>query len=265
MNNKFKLLKSELIKMAEHGICLAFSGGVDSSLLLYLCKNLNITAVTFKTLFLTDDEINNTIKITEKYSVKHIILEVNPLDNENIINNPPDRCYHCKYALFSRLKDFCAKNNIKYIIDGTNADDLNTYRPGLKALKELDIISPFAKFNITKEEIRNFAKELELEFYNKPAVPCIATRFPYNTRLEDKKIETVKQGENILKKYGFSALRVRMHADIARIEVPKEDFDKLLKLSDSIIEKFKKIGFNYITLDLEGLRSGSMDKNLNKQ
>ncbi len=297
MNNKFEQLKNELINMSKHGICLAFSGGVDSSLLLYLCKDINITAVTFKTVFQTDEEINNTIEFAKKYSIKHVILELYPLENEQIKNNPKDRCYHCKYALFSKLKDFCSANGIKYIIDGTNSDDLNTYRPGLKALKELDIYSPFAKFGITKSEIRDCAKELGLDFFNNPSAPCIATRFPYNTELEFNKIETVKQAEKILKENGFLSCRVRCHGDIARIEIPKENFEQIIKncprkfrdkelernfgaaplkgeqlygcdeqaeccdtgLNCEIISKFKKIGFKYVTLDMEGLRSGSMD------
>ena len=158
--------------------------------------------------------------------------------------------------MFLKLKDFA---DGKSIIDGTNADDLKVYRPGVKALKELGIISPLAEFGITKDEIRTFAQSAGIKIFDKPSTPCIATRFPYGTCLEKGSINKVKEGERVLKELGFNSCRLRLHNDIARIEVPLEDFQAFLNIKDKIIEKLKKTGFKYITLDLEGLRSGSMD------
>lgn len=259
MQKKFNNLKNYISSLQKQGLCLAFSGGIDSTLLLYLCKDSNITAVTFTSEFQTKEEIELTKELCKKYSVKQKIIEFHPLENPILINNPKDRCYHCKKLFFSKLKDFANENNIQYIIDGTNYDDLGTYRPGLRALDELDIISPFAKFEITKQEIRDYAKDCAIDIYNKPSSPCIATRFPYRTHLTKEKLEIVKQGEKILKTEGFNNCRLRFHDDIARIEILQQDFEKFLGKKDIVIKALKNLGIRYITLDLEGLRSGSMD------
>lgn len=162
MNNKFEKLKNKLEKMGKQGICLAFLGGIDSVLLLYLCKNLTFTAVTFASEFHTKEEIEETIKLCSKYKVNHKIIAINVLEDEYIRNNPKDRCYHCKRKMFKLLNDFAQENNLEYIIDGTNYDDLSVFRPGLKALKELEIISPLAECEITKKEIVSIQKNWEL-------------------------------------------------------------------------------------------------------
>ena len=254
MHKKIANLKEYLLKLNEQGICLAFSGGVDSTLLLYLCKDLDIVACTFKSVFQTEEEIKLTKEICTKYNVKQEIVEYYPLENSIIQLNPKDRCYHCKKLMFKKLCAITGRN----IIDGTNFDDLSTFRPGLRALKELGIISPLAEFKISKEEIREYAKELGISVYNKPSTPCLATRFPYNTLLIEDKLKIVEEGENFLKSQGFAEVRLRLHDDIARIELPKSDFDKIVN-NEKIIPKFKELGIRYITLDLEGLRRGSMD------
>lgn len=260
-NNKFENLLNDIENMAKEGICIAFSGGVDSSLLLYLCKDFSPKAVTFNSIFHTNEEIKETEDFCQKYNINQKIIEVFPLNDEIISNNPKERCYYCKKNFFSRLKDYANQNNIKYIFDGTNFDDTKTYRPGLKALEELGIISPFAKHKITKAEIRQYAMENNLSIYNKPSIPCLATRFPYNTKLTAEKIEIVKQGEKILKAYGFNPLRLRLHDNIARIEIEKDRFNDFLNKKEELIKELKNIGITYITLDLEGIRSGSMDIN----
>ena len=254
MDKKFLELINYLNKLQKNGLCLAFSGGVDSTLLLYLCKDLDIVACTFKSVFQTEEEIRLTKDICKKYNVKQEVIEYYPLENSIIKSNPKDRCYHCKKLMFEKLRTLTKRN----IIDGTNFDDLNTFRPGLRALKELGIISPLAEFKITKEEIRAYAKELGISVYNKPSTPCLATRFPYNTNLCEDKLNIVEEGETFLKSQGFSDVRLRLHDDIARIELPKSDFDKIIN-NEKIIPKFKELGIRYITLDLEGLRRGSMD------
>lgn len=259
MLNKFEALKTYLKNLNEQGICLAFSGGIDSTLLLYLCKDLNVIAVSFKSVFQTDEEIELSSQLCREYGVKHIVEEFFPLDNEILRNNPKDRCYHCKKLIFSKLCDFSRSNNLKNVIDGTNADDLGTYRPGLKAVEELGVISPFAKFGITKSEIRDYAKQCGIAIYNKPSAPCLATRFPYETELTKEKLKIVEQGERFLKDLGFNSCRLRLHGNIARMELPVEKFSDFLRLREKVVKCLKTSGITYITLDLEGIRSGSMD------
>lgn len=257
MKNKFIELKKYLSNLNEQGICLAFSGGIDSTVLLFLCKDLNTTAVTFKSVFQSEDEINETKTLCDLYKVPQKIIEYYPLENSIIKTNPKDRCYHCKKLFFSQLKDFAGE---KFVIDGTNADDLKSYRPGIKALKELGIKSPLAEFKITKEEIREFAKISGIKIYDKPSTPCFATRFPYNTELNEKLLNTAKTGEKMLKDHGFNICRFRIHGDLARIEIPLNDFEKFLIHKTDIIQSLKQeTNLKYFMLDLEGLRSGSMD------
>ena len=256
MQNKFEDVKLYLENLKKQGLCLAFSGGIDSALLLYLCQDLNITAVTFMAFFKTEEEIDFTKSFCKKYGVPHEIIEFAPLEDAVLKNNPKDRCYLCKKLMFTKLRDFAAG---KVIIDGTNFDDLNVYRPGLKALKELGVLSPFAEFKITKKEIRDYAKNCGIEIFDKPSTPCLATRFPYGTELFEDKIELAAKGERVLKSAGFENCRLRLHNDIARIEIPPEKFIEFLTGKDAITETLKSYGIRYVTLDIEGLRSGSMD------
>lgn len=259
MHNKFDKLSEYLSELEKQGLCLAFSGGIDSTLLLYLCRKINILAVTFKSDFQTEEEINLTKKLCKKYNVEQTIIDIDVLSNPIISKNPKDRCYHCKRMFFEKILQNAKLNNKKYVIDGTNFDDLSVYRPGRKALYELNIISPFADFKITKQEIRNFAKECGIEIFDKPSAPCLATRFPYNTTLNKEKLLIVQKGEKILKDFGFQCCRLRIHNDIARIEILDEKFGEFLHQKNKIKDALKTCGFSYITLDIEGFRSGSMD------
>ena len=261
MQNKFKKLKEYLKKQGKQGICLAFSGGIDSMVLLYLCKEADtrVVAVTFRSEFQSDAEIELTKKLCEKYNVRQIIAEYDILSNPVIVNNPKDRCYHCKKVIFSKMLKIADEYNLRYVLDGTNFDDIHEYRPGLRALNELNVMSPFVKYEITKAEIRVYAKEKNIEIFDKPSTPCLATRFPYNTKLYKEKLMQVESAEKFLKNNGFLNCRVRVHNDIARIEISKEKFIDFINLNDDIIKALKPLGFSYITLDIEGLRSGSMD------
>lgn len=262
MNSKFDELKKYLNHLKEQGLCLAFSGGIDSTLLLYLCREMGILAITFNSNFQTAEEIELSKNLCQKYGVRQIIIEKDVFENPIILDNPKDRCYHCKKFLFENAVKIAKDNGFGYIADGTNFDDLNVYRPGRKALKELGIISPFAMFEITKQEIRDYAKNCGIEIYSKPSSPCLATRFPYGTKLTKEKLAIVEKGEDFLKKEGFDCCRLRLHDNIARIEVLPEKFAELLNKKDLIIAELKNLGISYITLDLEGFRSGSMDLNL---
>ena len=259
MKNKFENLKIYLSKLGKHGICLAFSGGIDSTLLLYLCKDFNPAAVTFSSVFQTEEELELSENLCKKYGVSHNVINFFPLEDKILVNNPKDRCYHCKKLFFGKLKAFAKENNLKIIIDGTNADDIHTYRPGLRALEEMKIISPFVKFQITKQEIRDYAKEFGIEIFNKPSTPCLATRFPYGTELNERSLNIVRCGERFLKEIGFENNRFRLHNDIARIEIPKEQFEDFLAKKEEITKYIKHFGVKYVTLDMEGIRRGSMD------
>ncbi len=260
MLNKFEKLKKYLTELKKQGLCLAFSGGIDSIVLLSLCKEFaeRFVAITLKSDFQSDDEINLTKKLCEKYNVKQIIVEYDILSNPIIVKNPKDRCYHCKKIMFLKVTEIARLNNLKYIIDGTNFDDLQQYRPGLKALSELNIISPFTKFEITKSEIREFARTNGIEFYNKPSTPCLATRLPYNEKITTEKLDIIKKAEDFLKSKGFESCRFRLHNNIARIEIPPENFSEFINKKAELIKYFKRLKVEYITLDIEGFRSGSM-------
>ena len=259
MKNKFENLKNYLSELGKQGICLAFSGGIDSTLLLYLCKDFNTVAVTFSSVFQTEEELELSENLCKKYGVSHKVIEFFPLEDKILVNNPKDRCYHCKKLFFGKLKDFAKESNLNFIIDGTNAADIHTYRPGLRALEEMEIISPLAKFQITKQEIRDYAKELGIEIFNKPSTPCLETRFPYGTELNERILNIVRCGERFLKEIGFENNRFRMHNDIARIEIPKEQFEDFFVKKDEITNYIMNFGVKYVTLDMEGIRSGSMD------
>lgn len=260
INKKVTVLKKFLSTLNEQGICLAFSGGIDSTFLLYLCKNMNILAVTFNSVLQTAEESDLARNLCKKYGVKQQVINIDPLEDEYLSQNPKDRCYICKKKFFMQIKKVAEENNIKNIIDGTNFDDLHTHRPGIKALKELGIISPLAECKLTKQEIRNLAESFGIEIYDKPSTPCMATRFPYNTLLKPETIDKIKMAEKILAQQGFENNRVRQHDNISRIEIPPKDFEKFIKKKELLINELKALGLKYITLDIEGLRSGSMEE-----
>lgn len=256
-------LNASLKEMLKDGVCIALSGGVDSSLLLALLSEYNqenkLHAVTFASILHPLCDTSSAKELAKKYDVSHTVLNDDVLSNKNIRMNPPDRCYHCKKMLFSTLCDFAKSKNLKWVIDGTNKDDLSQYRPGLKALKELSIRSPLAEFGCTKADTRKMASAINLSVAQKPSSPCLATRLPYNTEITEEILKRVEYSEAFIRTLGVDTVRVRTYNDMARIEVSKEDFNILISKKDEIIPKFKEFGFNNITLDLEGFRSGSMD------
>ena len=264
--NKCYKLTNIIENYTKKDIVIAFSGGVDSSLLLKIacdCAKINQTkvyAVTISTILHAVKEIDFTSKFAEELGVIHKIIEIDELNEAGIINNPKDRCYLCKKYIFSKICDFANSVNASCVIDGTNFDDLHTYRPGIKALKELGIISPLALAEITKEEVRKLAGFYKISAYDKPSTPCLATRFEYGTTLSYDNIKKVEEAENYIKSLGFYNVRLRVHSDVARVEVDYDDIPKLVGLRGKIISCLKNLGFKYITLDLEGFISGSMDR-----
>jgi uncharacterized protein len=244
---------------------IAFSGGVDSSFLLYRAHHLrikNIIGVTIRTPYIPEIELEEASEFARFHSINHRIIDLS--FPEVIRNNPVDRCYLCKKTLFSKLLDFAGKNGFEYVIDGTNADDTNVYRPGLRALQELGIRSPLLEAGFTKKDIREMLRQEDLPISNKPAMACLLTRIPYNTTIREDILKMIEQAEKFLLDKGFPGTRVRIHGDLARIECQPGYFEKIIQNPDKelIINKLKKIGFRYVSLDLEGYRSGSADKEI---
>lgn len=246
------------------GAIVAFSGGVDSTFLLSVAKDVlgdGILAVTVAAPFISPREIDEAREIACAMRVEHDIIETNILDMEEFHTNPPDRCYHCKKAIFSRMLDIAGDRGIPCVYEASNADDIADYRPGMKALRELGIISPLVEAEFTKEGIRAISKEMGLGTWNKPALACLATRIPYNEPISLMKLGQVEKGEEFLLSLGFTYCRLRHHGAIARIEVPPGEIDRFLEgpVREKVAENMRKLGFIYITIDIEGYRPGSMN------
>lgn len=258
-------LYSTLEGHVHEGICVAFSGGVDSSLLLMLaCKagekaGIPVHAVTFETRLHPHGDLEEAAKAATAMGAFHNTIAVDEFADESILHNPVDRCYRCKKLLFQTLLAYAEQEGCGYVIDGSNFDDLNAYRPGMKALKELGIHSPLLELAVTKAQIRSLSAELGIPAHDKPAAPCLATRLPYGTRLDFELLERLDQGEKFIRALGFYNVRLRQHGEITRIEIDREDFSRFMESAETVTGRLKELGFLYITLDLEGFRSGSMD------
>ncbi|MGB8452948.1 MAG: ATP-dependent sacrificial sulfur transferase LarE [Anaerocolumna sp.] len=252
------------------GICIAFSGGVDSSLLLKAAcdtgkrMNQSILAVTFETKLHPHGDLAEAKTLALSFGAVHKIITVDEFADPEIKHNPVDRCYRCKNLLFKTLIETAKSEGYHYLMDGSNYDDADAYRPGMKALKELGIHSPLLELKMTKDEIRSLSSDLNLVTSTKPSAPCLATRLPYGAVLDFDLLERIDQGEKFIKNLGFYNVRLRAHNDIIRIEIDKTDFIKFMKQQEPVLNKLKDLGFEYITLDLEGFRSGSMDIHIKK-
>ena len=257
---KIRLLE-EVDKLSQEDVVLAFSGGVDSSLLLKLFSKSTkktgkkVYAVTVHTKIHPMKDLEISRRVADEMGVEHKIISIDELKEAGIEDNPVNRCYLQRYA---------EELGVKQVVEGTNEDDLHVYRPGIKAIKELGIKSPLADSGFTKEEVRKLAAELGVSVSNRPSTPCMATRFPYGTMLDYESIQKVEEAEKWLRDLGFYNVRIRVHGDIARIEVDKNEMMMLLEKKEEIVEKLKEFGYDYITLDLEGFRSGSMDIHIKK-
>lgn len=249
----------------NEGICIAFSGGVDSSLLLKVACEVGkrnrkpILAITFETKLHPHGDLEESKAIAQSFGAIHKIIEVDEFLDTSILSNPTDRCYRCKKLLFQTLIETAHAENYHYLIDGSNLDDSLSYRPGMKALKELGIHSPLLELEFNKTQIRSLAKTLDVQSSNRPSAPCLATRLPYGANLDFDLLGKVDLGEKYIKELGFYNVRLRVHGDILRIEIDKKDFSPFYEKSEMILNHLKELGFIYVTLDLEGFRSGSMD------
>lgn len=243
-------------------VAVAFSGGVDSTLLLKVCSDVlkeNVCAIMVIAPYTPKWEVEEAKVLLMEFGVKYKFLKVDMI--EEIRFSPRERCYICKSAIFTKIKEEAKAVGIDNVLDGTNLDDTKDYRPGLKALKELSIISPLLDNEITKEDIRSLSKEFKLQTWNKPAYACLLSRIPYGQEVIEKELERIETAEVYLMGLGFNGVRVRSHGDLARIELPKKYFDEILneKLLEQISLQLKEFGFKYVTLDLEGYKMGSLN------
>ena len=246
-------------------LAVAFSGGMDSTFLLKTAHDVlgdNAVAVTACPRFFTEKEKNDTVDFCKKENIKHILCDTEELKIEGVAQNHPNRCYLCKNEILTKIKQVIAPFNIKYILEGSHMDDEKEYRPGFQAVQEHGIKSPLKEAGLTKDEIRELSKNLGLSTWNKQYFSCLASRFPYGETITEEKLRMVEKAENLLRDLGFAQMRVRIHGTIARIEINPEEFKKITEpeISQKIYSELKQYGFTYVTLDLCGYRTGSMDE-----
>ena len=262
---KKQQLKERVQELTRKNVMIAFSGGVDSSLLLKMAtdaakrQQTTVYAYTIHTMLHPMEELELTRTLANQMGAVYGVVQVDEMEEAGIEHNPKNRCYLCKKCMFQKLLNMAGELKAEVLIDGTNLDDTKVYRPGLQALTELGVISPLKEAGFSKEEVRKLAKEYGISVANRPSSPCLATRFPYDVLLSREEMKKVEKMEEKLKEYGFYNVRARVHDKLLRIEVDSRDFDKMLCLKKEIVRCGKESGYDYITLDLEGFRSGSQD------
>jgi len=263
--SKYERLKNLLSEMEK--VLVAFSGGVDSSFLLKVALDVlgeNVLAVIASSETYPEKERDEAVKLANELNVRYKIIQTKELDNPDFANNPPERCYFCKMELFSKLRDIAESEDIPYVLDGSNYEDISDFRPGAKAAEELGIRSPLEEVGLVKNEIRQLSKSFDLPTWDKPSLACLSSRFPYFTEIEPEGLKQVALAEEYLRELGFNQVRVRHHGQIARVEIDPQEFTKIIDedVRGKIVKNFKKFGFIYISLDLAGFRSGSMNEPL---
>ncbi|HYF84458.1 MAG TPA: ATP-dependent sacrificial sulfur transferase LarE [Clostridia bacterium] len=263
LQNKLENLR-KIIRNTD-GAVVAFSGGVDSTFLLKVASEVlgdNIIAVTANSETYPKRELEEAKLFAETQGIRHIVIETLELEIAGFADNPPDRCFYCKHELFSKLTEIAKNNGLRYVFDGSNFDDRNDHRPGMRAAKQLGVVSPLKDAEMTKDDIREMSKEFGLSTWNKPSFACLSSRFPYGTKITPDKLVVIGEAEDFIRDLGFPELRVRHHDTIARIEVGKADLGRIVTFADQITDKLKSLGFLYVTLELSGYKTGSMNYTL---
>jgi len=266
LNSKFEKL-IEILKQMESAV-LAYSGGVDSTLLLKALQlsGIRVIAVTAVSETMPENDLSFSKKMCEEIGIRQMIIKTEELKKESFAKNPADRCFYCKDELFSKLSEIARAEGYKFVLDGSNLDDTADWRPGRKAAVNHGIKSPLIEAGLNKKETREISKSLNLPSWDKPSSPCLASRFPYGQKITTGALKQVAKAEGFLRSLGFVEFRVRHHGDIARIELNEKDIDAALKpeIRKSIAEKLKSIGYRFVVLDMEGFRSGRMNEGIEK-
>lgn len=257
-------MQSIVKALAERGsVLVAFSGGVDSSVLAalaYRALRNKAIAVTADSQTLAPGELECAKEVAKEIGIRHIVVSYDELGEPEFSKNPMDRCYYCKKGLLRELKKLTAQYGLKGIVEGTSISDLKAHRPGHRAVVEEGVFNPFVDFKVTKEEIRQMAHKIGLHNADKPSMACLSSRFPYGQRITPEALKRVGAAEAYLRRAGFKVVRVRDHAGIARIEIMPDEMARFLEVREDVVSEFKRLGFSYVTLDLMGFRSGSMDE-----
>lgn len=268
LTEKFEQLRA-LFKEMEQAL-IAYSGGVDSTLVAKIAFDVlgdRALAVTAVSPSLLPEELEDAKIQAATIGIPHKIVQTHEMENPNYTSNPVNRCYFCKSELHDTLKPLALELGYPYVVDGVNADDLHDYRPGIQAAKERGARSPLAEVGVTKLEVRQLSQQLGLSWWDKPAQPCLSSRFPYGEEITVTKLQRVGRGEIFLRKLGWQNLRVRSEGDTARIELPPEQIKEFVLTNDlqTLVSAFQDFGFIYVTLDLEGYRSGKLNQVLNRE
>ncbi len=265
LEQKYERLKEYIKSLGS--VVIAFSGGVDSTFLLRTAHDVlgdKAMAVTASSCSFPERELNEARKFCSANGIAHEVCKSEELDIDGFRQNPPNRCYLCKHELFEKIIDIAAEKGFENVAEGSNMDDMGDYRPGLQAITELEVKSPLRFAGLYKEEIRQLSKQLDLPTWNKPSFACLASRFVYGETISEEKLGMVERAEQLMIDLGFRQVRVRMHDKIARIEVLPEEIERAVQpeIREKINVEFKKYGFSYVTLDLAGYRTGSMNETL---
>ena len=262
IESKYEVLKNTVRVLKT--VLVAYSGGMDSTLLLKTCVDVlgydHVIAFTGNAPTFPVKEIEEAKQTASEIGAEYLLCETEILKNQLFVENTKERCYHCKKNLLRIAAEVAKEKNMAHIADGTNFDDTSDFRPGSAAVKEMGVVSPLLKAELTKDDIRGLSRMLSLPTQNKPPYACLATRIPYGTPIDAALLKRIERSEAFIKSIGISQVRVRYHNNMARIEVTKSDLDTILREQKGIVDGLKQYGFTYVTLDLEGYRTGSMNE-----